>query len=70
MVSRRKLEMFRFNTELSQADVVRLREVSQLVQEAGYGIVNIDATIISQAPRMAPHIPAMITTSPPSRWCC
>jgi 2C-methyl-D-erythritol 2,4-cyclodiphosphate synthase len=62
--------MFRFNTELSQADVVRLREVSQLVQEAGYGIVNIDATIISQAPRMAPHIPAMITTSPPSRWCC
>lgn len=52
--------MFRFNTELSQADVVRLREVSQLVQEAGYGIVNIDATIIAQAPRMGPHIPAMI----------
>ena len=37
-----------------------LREVSRLVQEAGYRIVNIDTTIIAQAPKMAPHIPAMI----------
>ncbi len=37
-----------------------LREVSALVQEAGYRIVNIDATIIAQAPKMAPHIPAMV----------
>ena len=37
-----------------------LREVSRLVQEAGYRIVNIDATIIAQAPKMAPHIPAMV----------
>ncbi|TAK70522.1 MAG: 2-C-methyl-D-erythritol 2,4-cyclodiphosphate synthase, partial [Betaproteobacteria bacterium] len=37
-----------------------LREVSALVQEAGYRIVNIDATIIAQSPKMAPHIPAMI----------
>ena len=37
-----------------------LREVSALVQEAGYRIVNVDATIIAQAPKMAPHIPAMI----------
>ena len=37
-----------------------LREVSRLVQEAGYRIVNIDATIIAQAPRMAPHISAMV----------
>lgn len=36
-----------------------LREVSRLVQEAGYRIVNMDATIIAQVPRMAPHIPAM-----------
>ena len=36
-----------------------LREVSRLVQEAGYRILNIDATIIAQAPKMAPHIPAM-----------
>jgi 2-C-methyl-D-erythritol 2,4-cyclodiphosphate synthase len=37
-----------------------LREVSRLVQEAGYRIVNIDATIIAQAPKMAPHIPSMV----------
>ena len=37
-----------------------LREVSRLVQEAGYRIVNLDTTIIAQAPRMAPHIPAMV----------
>ena len=36
-----------------------LREVSRMVQEAGYRIFNIDATIIAQAPKMAPHIPAM-----------
>jgi len=37
-----------------------LRAVSTLVQEAGYRVVNIDATIIAQAPKMAPHIPAMV----------
>ena len=37
-----------------------LREVSALVQEAGYRIVNIDATIIAQSPKMAPHIPALV----------
>ena len=37
-----------------------LREVSALVQEAGYRIVNIDSTIIAQAPRMAAHIPGMV----------
>lgn len=36
-----------------------LREVSRMVQEAGYRIVNLDATIIAQAPKMAPHIAAM-----------
>ena len=37
-----------------------LREVRRLVQEAGYRIDNIDATIIAQAPKMAPHIPSMV----------
>jgi len=37
-----------------------LRQVRHLAQEAGYRIVNIDATIIAQAPKMAPHIPAMV----------
>ncbi|MFH1044435.1 MAG: 2-C-methyl-D-erythritol 2,4-cyclodiphosphate synthase [Pseudomonadota bacterium] len=39
---------------------ILLREVSRLVQEAGYRIVNIDATIIAQAPKIAPHICAMV----------
>ncbi len=37
-----------------------LREAGQRVREAGYEIGNIDATIIAQAPKMAPHLPAMI----------
>ncbi len=39
---------------------VLLREASRLVREAGYSIVNIDATIIAQAPKMASHVPAMV----------
>src|SRR5262245_18122463 len=39
---------------------VLLREVVTLVRNVGYRVVNVDATIIAQAPRMAPHIPAMI----------
>lgn len=37
-----------------------LRHVLRLVMEAGYRIVNLDATIIAQAPKMAPHIPMMV----------
>ena len=29
------------------------------VSEQGYAVVNLDATIIAQAPKMAPHIDAM-----------
>jgi len=36
-----------------------LRETARLIGVAGYTVGNIDATIIAQAPRMAPHIPAM-----------
>lgn len=39
---------------------VLLREACARVTEAGYAIGNIDATIIAQAPKMAPHIPQMI----------
>ena len=37
-----------------------LREVNALVQKTGYRVVNLDATIIAQAPKMAPHIPEMV----------
>ena len=38
---------------------VLLRSVMARVRETGYEVGNIDATIIAQAPKMAPHIPAM-----------
>jgi 2-C-methyl-D-erythritol 2,4-cyclodiphosphate synthase len=37
-----------------------LREAARRVAEAGYLIGNVDATIIAQAPKMAPHIPRMV----------
>ena len=36
-----------------------LREVAQLLRVKKLKIANVDATIIAQAPKMAPHIPAM-----------
>jgi 2-C-methyl-D-erythritol 2,4-cyclodiphosphate synthase len=39
---------------------VLLREVAKLLDDNGFHVVNLDATIIAQAPKMAPHIPAMI----------
>jgi 2-C-methyl-D-erythritol 2,4-cyclodiphosphate synthase len=38
---------------------VLLAEAMRRVREAGYELVNLDSTIVAQAPRMAPHIPAM-----------
>ena len=37
-----------------------LRATAKKVADAGYTIVNVDATIIAQAPRMAPHVARMI----------
>jgi 2-C-methyl-D-erythritol 2,4-cyclodiphosphate synthase len=37
-----------------------LREVVRLVREKGFRVVNVDATIIAQAPRMAPHVARMV----------
>lgn len=36
-----------------------LRATAKKVAEAGYRIVNVDATIIAQEPRMAPHVARM-----------
>jgi len=38
-----------------------MRSVGERLRATGFAIVNIDATIIAQAPRMAPHIAAMIS---------
>lgn len=39
---------------------VLLREAGKRVSTAGYLVGNIDATIIAQTPKMAPHIASMI----------
>ena len=39
-----------------------MRSVVEQLRQQGFDIVNVDATIIAQAPRMAPHIPAMIAS--------
>ena len=36
-----------------------LKKVGELLEEKGYVVENIDATIIAQKPKMAPHIPTM-----------
>ena len=36
-----------------------LAEAARRVRGAGWDIVNVDSTIVAQAPKMAPHIPAM-----------
>ena len=37
-----------------------LREYVRLIDEKGYRVVNVDVTIIAQAPKMLPYIPQMI----------
>lgn len=39
---------------------ILLRETLHLVREAGYRVGNVDATIIAQAPKMAPYITQMV----------
>ncbi len=42
------------------ADSIRLmRHVNALIQKQGWQIGNLDATILAQAPKLAPHIPQM-----------
>ena len=37
-----------------------LAEAARRVRAAGWTVGNVDATIVAQAPKMAPHIPAMV----------
>lgn len=41
--------------------IVLLREVGKVLRECGYDVQNIDATVVCQAPKLAPHIVAMRT---------
>ena len=40
--------------------VLLLQEAARRVHAAGWAVGNVDATIVAQAPKMAPHIPAMV----------
>jgi 2-C-methyl-D-erythritol 2,4-cyclodiphosphate synthase len=39
---------------------VLLAEAARRVRAAGWQIGNVDSTVIAQAPKLAPHIPAMV----------
>lgn len=39
---------------------ILLRAARDLVKAAGWRVVNVDATVIAQRPKLAPHIPAMV----------
>jgi len=39
---------------------VLLRDAMRAVRAAGFGVVNVDATVIAQAPKLLPHVPAMV----------
>ena len=39
---------------------VLLRHVAALATGAGWEVCNLDTTLIAQAPKLAPHVPAMI----------
>ena len=41
------------------SSVKLLEHVASLLEKKGYGVGNIDAVIIAQKPKMAPHIPQM-----------
>ncbi len=50
------------DTAFKDADsMVLLAEAARRVRAAGWAIVNVDSTIVAQAPKMAPHILAMCT---------
>lgn len=41
--------------------LVLLKEAARRVRAEGWGIVNVDSTVVAQAPKLAPHIEAMRT---------
>ena len=38
---------------------VLLRHVAAMIREDGLSVANLDTTLIAQAPKLAPHVPAM-----------
>jgi 2-C-methyl-D-erythritol 2,4-cyclodiphosphate synthase len=48
--------------QFSGADsALLLAEAMRRVRAAGFDVINVDCTVVAQAPKLAPHIPAMCT---------
>jgi 2-C-methyl-D-erythritol 2,4-cyclodiphosphate synthase len=43
------------------SSLVLLARIIEIVRQRGYQPVNLDATVVAQAPRLVPHFPEMIT---------
>ena len=41
------------------SSLILLKRIMEIVRDRGFAPQNVDATIVAQAPRLAPHIPAM-----------
>jgi len=41
------------------SSLILLERIMLIVRDRGFATVNVDATIVAQQPRLAPHIPAM-----------
>lgn len=39
--------------------LILARKTAELLRESGYTLVNLDATVLCQRPKLAPHIPVM-----------
>lgn len=51
------------------SSIFLLEKVRDLIAKKGFAVVNIDATIIAQSPKLAPFIPEMITNIAISSGC-
>lgn len=47
------------NAYLGADSLILLRHVAKVLNDNGYSVVNIDSTVIAQAPKLAPHIENM-----------
>jgi 2-C-methyl-D-erythritol 2,4-cyclodiphosphate synthase len=47
------------------SSLILLQKIVALVHDRGYQVGNVDATVVAQAPKLAPHIPQMISRLAP-----
>jgi 2-C-methyl-D-erythritol 2,4-cyclodiphosphate synthase len=47
------------------SSLILLQRIVAFVHDRGYRVGNVDATVVAQAPKLAPHIPRMISALAP-----